>query len=473
MLFFALDEARADTRPARRGAWLGFAFGVGTFTVGTYWLQISIHGFGGAPLALALALMAALVALMAAYHALLGAFAARWLPAQGAARYLLGLPAAWTLLEWLRGFALSGFGWLSLGYSQTDSGLAGLAPLGGMHAISFALALMAGALVWALRGGWRTRVLAALVIALPWVLATTIGQREFTQATAAPVGVAVVQGAIPQDQKWLDGNRDTTLARYRALTVEALGTPIIVWPESAAPDLANNIIPYLRELAELAGRSHSALVIGLIRAEENTRTGALEYFNSVLGLDSEVAWYDKHHLVPFAEFFPVPQFVRGWLRVLDLPYSDFTPGAVSQPPLQVAGIKLAASVCYEDAYPSTQRAAVAASHALVNVTNDAWFGRSSARYQHLQIARMRALEAQRYLIRAANDGVTAVIGPRGELLVTAPERVPTVLRAQIIPRSGDTPFLRYGNLPILLLAAAALLAALVARRRELSPASPV
>ena len=469
VLFAAL--ATADS--ARRAAWLGFCFGLGTFAAGTYWLEISIHGFGRAPLALALGLMAGLVALMAAYHAVLGFVAARWLPTRGAFRYLLGLPAAWTLLEWLRGWALSGFGWLSLGYSQSDTWLAGLAPLGGVPLLTFVLTVQAGALVWAWQGDTRARSWAVVILIVPWLAGRIVGTLEFTRAIGAPVGVAVVQGAIPQDQKWLDGNRDTTLARYRELTKSALGTPVIVWPESAAPDLANNLVPYLRELAGLAAGARSALVLGLIRAEPGPSGGRPQYFNSVLGLDTEVAWYDKHHLVPFAEFFPVPDFVRAWLRVLDLPYSDFTKGAAVQAPLTVAGIKLSASVCYEDAYSLTRRVTDGAAHALVNVTNDAWFGRSTARYQHLQIARLRALESQRFLIRAANDGVSAVIGPRGELVAVAPEYTPTVLRAALVPRSGITPYQRFGNPPVLLLATLALLVAVRVRRRELSPASPV
>jgi apolipoprotein N-acyltransferase len=293
--------------------------------------------------------------------------------------------------------------------------------------------------------------------------------------------VAIVQGAIPQDQKWLQENRELTLQRYRELTEEALGSSLIVWPEAAIPDLANNVVPYLQDIARAADERGSALLMGLIRAEPvaeramaegpagaDART-ELAYFNSILVLADEVSWYDKHHLVPFGEFFPVPDFVRAWLRLMSLPYSDFTRGAAVQPPLQVAGLRLSASICYEDAYPTSLHPSVRESTALVNVTNDAWFGESSARYQHLQISRMRALEAQRYLIRAANDGVSAVIGPRGEIVAAAPEYEPAVLRADVVPRTGLSPYLRVGNLPWLLWAILALGAALWQRRRTELP----
>jgi apolipoprotein N-acyltransferase len=185
-----------------------------------------------------------------------------------------------------------------------------------------------------------------------------------------------------------------------------------------------------------------------------------------------MAFYDKQHLVPFGEYFPVPSFVREWLRLMSLPYSDFEPGAARQAPLRVAGLSIAPSICYEDAYPGELLYAQRQADLLVNVTNDAWFGRSSARYQHLQIARMRAIETERYLLRAANDGVSAVIGRRGEIVVAAREYEPVVLRAMAEPRTGLTPYVRSGNSPVL--AAAGLLLAAVAWRRQRSsrPAPP-
>jgi len=455
----------------RRAASLGFAFGSGTFAAGTYWLYISINGFGKAPAWLALALMVALVALMALYPALLGYLANRFMPSRGAVRWLVGLPAGWTLLEWVRGWFLSGFGWLSLGYSQTDSWLAGWAPVGGIYTLSGWLALMAGALaMWRVEGTRALRVVLPVVV-LPWIAGFLLMRIEWTQATGGPVDIAIVQGAIPQDQKWLAENRDESLRRYRDLTFSAFGTPLIVWPEAAAPDLANNLVPYINDLADAARQRNSSLLLGLIRAEPGELNDKgeprVDYFNSILSLGDDFAWYDKHHLVPFGEFFPVPEAVRRWMRLMNLPYSDFSRGAAHQPPLQIAGLSLSASICYEDAYASSQIVSARESTALVNVTNDAWFGRSTARHQHLQISRIRAIEAQRFLIRAANDGISAVIGPRGEFVARAADFEAVVLRASITPRSGVPPYLRFGNQPILFLVIVGLLAALWMGRRRL------
>jgi apolipoprotein N-acyltransferase len=209
----------------------------------------------------------------------------------------------------------------------------------------------------------------------------------------------------------------------------------------------------------------SALVLGVVRSEDSP-DGEI-YFNSVLALgDKDLLWYNKSHLVPFAEFFPVPGFVRSWLRLRNLPYEDFTRGAPLQPPLPAAGLKLAVTICYEDAYGSSQLPLFKTADALVNVTNDAWFGHSTARHQHFQIARMRAMEAQRFLVRAANDGISGVIGPHGEVIARAPEFTPYVLRAAITARSGLPPYAHMGNWPVLLLALAGVVAAALRQRAK-------
>jgi apolipoprotein N-acyltransferase len=265
------------------------------------------------------------------------------------------------------------------------------------------------------------------------------------------VTVAVVQGAIPQDLKWLDSNKQTTLDLYQRLTETTLGTRLIVWPESAPPVAVNEIVDYITNIYREARAHHSALVTGVVRFVDD-EIG----YNSILALDDTLSWYNKDHLVPFAEFFPVPSFVRSWLRLHSLPYSDFTRGGDNQPPLQAAGLSLGATICYEDAYGSSMIKVLPAADALVNVTNDAWFSHSTARHQHFQIARMRALEAGRYLVRAANDGITGVIGPHGEVVARAPEFKAYILQSSITPRTGLTPYARVGNWLIVTLATVAL-----------------
>jgi apolipoprotein N-acyltransferase len=435
---------------AREGARLGFAFGVGLYSAGTWWLYISVHGFGDAPIWVTFPVMAALVLVMAGYQALLGHAACRWLRPGSAAGRMLWVPAAWVLVEWWRGWFLSGFPWLSLGYSQTDSPLAGLAPLGGVHLLSFALLAGAGALPLLWRTAMPLRALALVVLVLPWTVGQWLRGVEWTTADGPPRSVAIVQGAIPQDMKWLESNRQNILDTYARQHREALGAQLVVWPESTLPDVANKYGEYLGAVWSASRKAGSDLVMGVMREQLSTDSDEPHYFNSLLALgDGEPAFYDKRHLVPFGEYFPVPQVVRSWLRLMNLPYSDFDRGARRQPVFALAGTKVAASICYEDAYPGLLRPEIRASGVLVNSTNDAWFGHSSARYQHLQIARMRALESRRYLLRAANDGVSAVIGPDGRVLARAPEFEPAVLRAQFQPRKGDTPYLVVGNfLPV-------------------------
>jgi apolipoprotein N-acyltransferase len=456
-----------DDAAPRRAAALGFWFNAGTFSVGTYWLYISIAGFGGAPAWLALVLMLGLVAIMGAYHAALGYAVARWLPARGALRWMLGIPAAWLLVEWFRSWFLTGFGWLALGYSQLDTWLASFAPLGGLYLISGLLLVMAGAIVTLLRSARLTTWYAWAAIVLPWLAGWALQRIEWTQRAGAPLSFAVVQGAIPQDEKWITENLAATRERYQELTVAAHGADVIVWPESAIPDLVNNYTDYLVEINRKAAQHGSALMLGAIRASDDGEN----YYNSVLAIDREVGWYNKHHLVPFAEFFPVPAFVRRWLRLMNLPYSDFTAGDARQAPLVVADQKIAASICYEDAYGSTHLPLMREATLLVNVTNDAWFGRSSARYQHLQIARFRALETGRFMVRAANDGVSAVIDSRGRVVATAPEYVPYVLKASAQPLAGLTPYARVGDW-FAVTAALLALGAAIALRSSQRPRGP-
>jgi apolipoprotein N-acyltransferase len=453
----------------REAAWTGFWFSFGTFLAGTYWVYVSVHVLGKAPVWMTLGVMLGLIGIMALYSALVGYVAARWLPRSGAWRWLLGLPALWLVVEWWRGWFLSGFSWLSLGYSQTDTWLGRLAPVLGVYGISLVLLVSAGALVALLRGSPRVRVGAALLLIAPWIAGALLGSAQWTHPSGPPVSVALIQADIPQEDKWDDAYRNQILDRYRKMTESALGAKIIVWPEAALPDIANNLLPYIALVDREAQARGSSLVMGVVRASEDGQ----HYYDSILALGTQASWYAKDNLVPFAEFFPVPQFVRNWLRLMSLPYDSFDRGGTNQSPLPVAGLQLGPTVCYEVGYGGYMLHMLPKADALVNVTNDAWFGHSTARYEQFQMARMRALEEGRSMMVATNDGISAVIGPQGEILASAPPFQSYVLRSSVTPRSGLTPFARVGNWLIVILSALGLAGALWigARRRRMGTAS--
>ncbi|GAC1300153.1 MAG: hypothetical protein NVSMB15_09260 [Steroidobacteraceae bacterium] len=385
-----------------------------------------------------------------------------WLKA-GAMRLWLVLPVLWVLLEWLRGWFLSGFPWLSLGYVLIDSPLQGWAPLFGVYGVTWAAAAIAAALSTLLMPAvaLSRRLVALCAIVALLSVPALIARIDWTRSAGAPLAIAAVQGAVPQDQKWQAKNLDETKARYARLTAQAWGARIIVWPEASLPVLANNVPDYLQRLQE-QGRAHGAdFAIGLVNYEPQSA----QYYNGLLVLsDSGGGWYYKRHLVPFGEYFPVPAFVRSWMRLMSLPYDDITPGSERQPALHAAGQTLGLTICYEDAFGSQQLDVLRDATLLINVTNNAWYGDSSAPHQHLQIARMRALEAGRYLVRAANDGITAVMGPHGEIVARLPQFREAVLRAEVRPMTGLTPYARLGNYPVV--AGAGLLLALAAWRRR-------
>ncbi|HTT07072.1 MAG TPA: apolipoprotein N-acyltransferase [Steroidobacteraceae bacterium] len=440
-LQFWLWEDASPASAARSGFW----FGAGTFGAGTWWLYISIHGIGQAPVWLSLGLVLALVGIMGLYQGLLGWLAARLLPGRGALRWLVGLPALWVLVEWWRGWFLSGFPWLSLGYSQTNTVLAGFAPIAGVYGISALLLVGAGALVALLRAPRRLAPWALLL--LPWGAGWLLERVSWTHPAGPPLSVAVLQGAVPEDLKWQADNIGPIRDLYSRLQQQALGARLIVWPEAAIPEFANDDAQFLGQLYSRARMHGSDVIMGILRADESDHE-----YNSLMTLSDGVSFYDKHHLVPFGEYFPVPQFVRTWMRLRNLPYLDFTAGAAVQPPLHAAGTLLAPSICYEDAYgsamlPDLRRGATL----LVNVTNDSWFGRSWARYQHFQIARMRALEADRPLIRATQDGISAIVDGHGRVIAEAQQFRPVVLRSMVQPRAGLPPYVRLGNTLVVVL----------------------
>jgi apolipoprotein N-acyltransferase len=429
----------------RSAARCAFWFAFGHFLGGTYWIYISVHVIGGAPLMVAFVLMLGLISIMALYFAGTAWLVSR-LTAGDPLRLAIIGPALWVLIEWFRGWFLSGFPWLSLGYSQVDSSLSGWAPLLGIYGVSWVLLLSAAGLMLAV--ACRRQALALSLVVLPWLLGHGLQYYDWTEPVSDSVVTTIIQGGVAQEDKWLEEQRGPTVALYQ----EALGavseSTLVVWPEVAIPALIGLGDDYLRVLQEDMRIRGKSLLMGLLEYDRAERL----VYNSVLLLDGERQQvYRKRHLVPFGEYFPVPDFVREWMRLMDLPNSDIIAGSAEQPVLVAAdGTKMGVAICYEDAYGAEQLYALPEATVMINVSNDGWFGNSIAAFQHLQIARMRALEVGRWVVRATNNGMSAFIGPRGELVAMAPRFEFATLTATVQPRSGLTPYARTGNAAIVL-----------------------
>ncbi len=434
--------------PPRASAKLSFWYGAGLFLSGTYWLYISIHVFGQAPLWVAMLIMVGLVLIMSAYCAAAGWIISRL--AEGSARRLLFVgPAAWVTIEWLRGWLMSGFPWLAAGYSQIDSTLAGWVPLVGVYGASVVTVLSSAALLGAVIEKGRARWLYAGAVILPWLVGAALQPIQWTEATDGSLRTTIVQGGVSQDRKWAADEFKPTLELYRNALLEYHDSDLVIWPEVAIPSTIDQVERYIREWQSDIQSQPRTLLFGIL--ERDLEAGKI--FNSVVmlnGHDRQI--YRKRHLVPFGEYFPVPDFVRKWMRLMSLPTSDMSAGDEDQPLLEgLSGDKMAVAICYEDAYGAEQLYALPEASVLINVSNDAWFGDSIAPHQHLEIARMRALEAGRYVVRATNNGVSAFIGPKGELLDTAPQFEYAAMTMDIIPHTGATPFVRSGNWPVITL----------------------
>ncbi len=445
---------------APRAAALGFAFGMGLFLTGVSWVYVSLHQFGGMPGALAAVAVFLFCALLASLPALAGYLQAS-LPASTAARQLLLIPSLWVLGEWVRGWMFTGFPWLALGYSQAESPLAGYAALSGVFGLTWLVWFGAGLSLALVRTRRRGTALAAL--ALVFGAGYGLEQVEWTEPQGAPLTVSLLQGNIPQELKWDAARFASTVELYQRLT-RASGARLTVLPETALPSLLDRLDPQLlATLADSAKSRGGDLLLGVPVRDVGAR-----YYNSVVSLGASPAQrYDKSHLVPFGEFIP-PGF--GWIiNVLHIPLSDFSRGASAQAPLALAGQKLAVNVCYEDAFGEEIIRALPEATLLVNVSNVAWFGDSLAPHQHLQIAQMRALEAGRSMLRATNTGMTAIIDHRGKVTALLPPFTQGTLSGSAQGRSGATPFVRWGNAPVVLLSLLVCIAFALRRVRHSAP----
>jgi apolipoprotein N-acyltransferase len=446
----------------RQAAWTGFCFGLGLFTAGTYWLYISLNIMGGLWPPIALVMMLVFIVLLAAYSALASYGTVRLTPGSDGLRWLVMFPALWTLTEWLRGWVFTGFPWLSVGYSQVETFLGALAPMLGVYGVTWATALIAGLLVCLVRAGNILRGVALLAGVLIFIVLSRFAGYAWTTGTGKELRVSLVQGAVSQDLKWTAEQLEPTLKLYRDLTRELGPRDLIVWPEAAIPALPFEIPEYLQELHTAMVESDTQLFTGILTLDMER----VEFKNTLWAIGPDERMYHKRHLVMFGEYFPLPRFVRDYMRVMNLPSENIAEGSADQPLLMAKGVPVAATICYELAFGAEQLPFFPQAQLMVNVSNDAWFGDSIAPHQHLQIGQMRALEVGRYLIRATNTGVTAIVNPLGRVVERIPQFVPGVLNGTVEGHVGTTPYVRWGNWPVISGMLLLIVAAVVTRRTQ-------
>jgi apolipoprotein N-acyltransferase len=442
----------------------GYLFGLAFFGCGVSWVFNSIHVFGEAPAPLAAAITASLVLFIALYPALTGYLVNRYFRASDALTLVLAYPALWSLLEWVRGWFLTGFPWLTLGQAQLDWPLAGVVPILGATGATLVCMISAGLLVFVLVGSRRGFWLAVGGLAALWLTTGVLGRVDWTYPAGAPLTASLLQGNIAQDEKLRAGQLEPTLRLYRRLTEAHWRSDLIVWPETAVPIWYDEVAAsFLEPLAREARRHGTAIITGVFAYDPH----AGEAYNSVVRLGAEPEFYHKRHLVPFGEYLPLRNLLTWMESMIHIPMSDLSAGH-GRPLLRLpvlGDLAVGISICYEDAYGAEVNDALPEATLLVNVSNDAWFGDSLAPHQHLEIARLRALETERWLLRATNTGISAVIDARGQVVARAPQFETRVLTTTVQPRQGVTPFSRWENWAVVAAALLMLLVVLVSARK--------
>lgn len=463
-LLLALWRA-ADT--ASRAAWLGWLWGLGCFLGGVSWVYVSMHDVGGMPAPLAALATLLFCACLALYPALAGWLFGRLRSGSGWRDALLAA-AVWTLSEWLRGWLFTGFPWLALGYSQSPpSPLAGYAAVTGVYGIGFVVAALAALPAFAWRRPASGRVVLGVLGVLGVLACGHLLQRmDWTQPTGAPLTVSLTQGNISQDTKWDADRLPHSLETYARLA-RTHPAQLVVLPETALPMFLDDVPgEYLRALTANGPVLFGVAVNVNVNANSRAAGKAGGYANAAVALSpgGTPQAYAKSHLVPFGEY--VPAGFAWFLALMRMPMSDFTAGPPRQPPLQIAGQKIAPNICYEDLFGEEILRALPEATLLVNLSNTAWFGDSLMQPQHLQVAQLRALETGRFMLRATNTGMTAAVRPDGRMLAALPAFTVGALTVEVQGYAGMTPYARWGNALALLLALGALLPVLIDWRRK-------
>lgn len=418
---------------------LGWVYGLGYFGFGVYWLYHSMQVYGHAPILVAAALTALMIVTLSTFIGLTLAVYYRLKTTRPGKAVLWCLPLLWFAMEWFKGWVLTGFPWLSVGYAHINSPLSGFAPLIGVYGLSAISILLSLSMVIGLqqRNAWM--ILLVLLIAAGGYL---LKPMQWSSESGEALSLTMVQGNIPQEVKWQRDARQKIISLYWEVTQDYWDSDLIVWPEVAIPGRSEDLeAEYLVPMSMVASEKGGNLLTGIVVSDWLKR----EYYNSMLLMGNHQGVYHKRHMVPFGEYMPfrsVLEFMRNYIKI---PMSDMKAGPADQPLMSVNEVKLGVSICYEDVFSRDINRDLPDANILINTSNDAWFGDSLAPHQHLEIAQMRALETARPMVRATNTGRSAFIDHKGRIMDATDQFKAQTLSAEIQGRSGATPFITFAK----------------------------
>lgn len=462
MTLLALLLERGSVAQVFKRTWF---FGVGLYGLGVSWIYVSIHNFGGASPILAGFLTLLFVLFMALMFSLPFYVYGRWF-----SRYrwslLLAFPACWLLGECFRYWFLTGFPWLYSGYAHLHTPLSGWAPLVGVIGVGFICALTAGLFAQAI-WHWQQRSMAfagALVVSC-WLIGFALKNTNWTRFDEEPIQVGMVQPDISQDIKWSAAYVEPTLDLLRNMSEDLWQNDWVIWPEAAIPLTYHQALPFLNEMNDRATESSTGLMTGIIYDDPQDR----RYYNSITGLGNAMGIYHKRRLVPFGEYVPLEDWLRGLIHFFDLPTSIINFGPMEQRGIQINDVAVSPSVCYELVYSDLVAFSARDAQVLLTISNLGWFGDSIGPLQFMEMAQMRALETGRYLVYSTNNGSSAFIDHKGRILNASGAFATETLTGEVYAAHGFTPFMHWGSLPLAIIGLMLLAGARVMREKQ-SPA---
>ena len=439
---------------------LGLFYGIGQWGFGISWVYVSIHYHGNQGIFSSFLITSAFVFFLSLYTGLTFYLIKKFRTSNKNLNYLLLFPVIWVTVEIIRSYLFTGFPWLIVGASLAGTSVGGWIPILGTYGATILAVMISGCLVLFFRNKKKMHWSPALIIVIILLSSFTLNKINWTEHTGEALNVALVQGNISQEIKWHPTQKEESFNIYTELSEPFWLSDLIIWPETAIASKYHRTNNFIRKINKKRQGPSAFFMTGIVK--ENTNSGT--YFNSILLIDNKHRFYNKHHLVPFGEYLPLRKILYHPLRIFNIPISNFSSGKYDEKNLQTSKGNFGMSICYEDAYGNEVRRSMPDANILINVSNDAWFGNSMAPHQHLQIARMRAIENGRYFLRATNNGISAIIDNRGKIISRSPQFEKHVLNVNVALFTGATPYSKYGNMPLLIFFALFTLINIIKRR---------